>query len=131
MLTASGEGAAFLNQMCRMVRALGGWVLLDTQDTESIARHTGIMEQIVGVFAFSQQTKPQQSALVELLGLEVTEENMKAVKNVSVDPTGEVWHGHCLMKDYTGRVATVQVAIPNERVAELLSTNPGKAKVTV
>ena len=131
MLTASGEGAAFLNQMCRMVRALGGCVLLDTQDTESIARHTGIMEQIVGVFAFSQQTKPQQSALVELLGLEVTEENMKAVKNVSVDPTGEVWHGHCLMKDYTGRVATVQVAIPNERVAELLSTNPGKAKVTV
>ena len=68
---------------------------------------------------------------MELLGLEVTEENMKAVKNVSVDPTGEVWHGHCLMKDYTGRVATVQVAIPNERVAELLSTNPGKAKVTV
>ena len=114
-----------------MVRALGGCVLLDTQATESIARHTGIMEQIVGVFAFSQQTKPQQSALVELLGLEVTEENMKAVKNVSVDPTGEVWHGHCLMKDYTGRVATVQVAIPNERVAELLSTNPGKAKVTV
>lgn len=47
------------------------------------------------------------------------------IDTVSVDPTsGDVWHGHCLMRDARRRVATVQIAIPNDRVRQALDTTP-------
>ena len=125
LLTATTEGAAFLDQTARMGRARGQTLVIDTQDTSSIAEHDGIMEQIGAVLAFSQNTKRQQEALATLLGLEPTAEACAAIREVSVDPrTGDVWHGHCYVRDPKNRVASVQIAYPNARVADLLNTNP-------
>ncbi|RTE49065.1 ATP-binding protein [Actinobaculum sp. 352] len=129
MLTATREGAAFLDRTARMGRAMGQTLVVDTQDTASIADHDGIMEQLVAVMAFSQDTEAQQTALAKLLGLEPTEAARIAVRDVSVDPhTGAKWSGHCYMRDPRRRVASVQIAYPNSRVADLLSTDPTHAR---
>lgn len=128
LLTATTEGAGFLDRTARMGRAMGQSLVIDTQDTGSIADHDGIMEQLVSVFAFSQDTEAQQTALAQLLGLEPTREARAAVRDVSVDPrTGGKWSGHCYLRDPLRRVASVQVSYPNSRVADLLSTNPDTA----
>lgn len=127
LLTASTDGAAFLSQTARMARALGETLIIDTQDTASLAEHDGIMEQIVTVFAFSQNTPRQQDALAELLGLDPTSRTRSLIKDVSIGPSGGVWHGHCYMRDYKNRVASVQITYPSEVVARLLDTNPASA----
>ena len=128
LLTATTEGASFLDRTARMGRAMGQSLMIDTQDTGSIAEHDGIMEQLVSVFAFSQDTEAQQSALAKLLGLEPTNGIRAAIRDVSVNPkTGDVWHGHCYMRDPRRRVSSVQVAYPNSRIADLLSTDPSDA----
>ena len=113
LLTANQDGATFLNQIARLGRALGVSLVIDSQDPSSIADHDGIMEQIVTTFVFSQSTEKQQDAAARLLD------------TVSVDPaSGDVWHGHCLMRDARRRVATIQIAIPNDRVRQALDTTP-------
>ena len=83
------------------------------------------MEQIVTAFVFSQSTEKQQDAAARLLGLEPSADVRAMIDSVSVDPaSGDVWHGHCLMRDARRRVATVQIAIPNDRVRQALDTTP-------
>lgn len=128
LFTATSEGAGFLDRMARMGRANGQDLLIDTQDPGSVADHDGIMEQLVAAFAFSQDTEAQQNALAKIMGLEPTKLNCEAIRDVSVDPnTGGKWAGHCYMRDPRRRVASVQISYPNERVADLLSTDPVQA----
>lgn len=125
LLTANQDGATFLNQIARLGRALGVSLVIDSQDPSSIADHDGIMEQIVTTFVFSQSTEKQQDAAARLLGLEPSPDVRAMIDTVSVDPdSGDVWHGHCLMRDARRRVATVQIAIPNDRVRQALDTTP-------
>lgn len=125
LLTANQDGATFLNQIARLGRALGVSLVIDSQDPSSIADHDGIMEQIVTAFVFSQSTEKQQDAAARLLGLEPSADVRAMIDSVSVDPaSGDVWHGHCLMRDARRRVATVQIAIPNDRVRQALDTTP-------
>lgn len=128
LLTATTEGATFLGHIARMGRAQGVCLLIDSQDTASIAENDGIMEQIGTVFAFSQNTHRQQEALATLLGLEPSKANCDAIRDVSVEPgTGEIAHGHCYMRDWRNRVASIQTTYPNSRVADLLDTSPESA----
>ena len=126
LFTATGEGAAFLDQTARLGRALGASLALDSQDPTSIAARDGIMEQIQTVYAFSQKTRAQQDAVAEILGVEAGPMIRAALADINTLPSGGVWHGHCLMRDGRDRVATVQVSIPSARIAEALDTNPRK-----
>lgn len=124
MLTATREGAAFLSLTARLARALGLTLVIDSQDPASISDHDGIMEQISTAYAFSQSTAVQQDAVARILGLEPSERTRQEIEQVSIDPSsGDVWHGHCLMR-HRGRLAAVQVAVPNERVLAELDTSP-------
>ena len=99
--------------------------MIDTQDPSSIAERDGIMEQIAATFVFSQSTTKQQDAAARLLGVEPSPDVRAMIDTVSVDPaSGDVWHGHCLMRDARRRVATIQIAIPNDRVRQALDTTP-------
>lgn len=124
LLTANSESASFLVKVSRMGRAYNHALALDTQDPTTLAAHEGIIEQISTVFAFSQSTRTGQAATARLLGLEADEATLNMIAQVSVNIDGSVWHGHCLMKDRTGQVATVQIAIPTPEIAEALSTTP-------
>ena len=125
LLTANQDGATFLDQIARLGRALGVSLVIDTQDPSSIAERDGIMEQIAATFVFSQSTTKQQDAAARLLGLEPSPDVRAMIDTVSVDPaSGDVWHGHCLMRDARRRVATIQIAIPNDRVRQALDTTP-------
>lgn len=128
LFTANPESANFLVRVSRMGRAYGAHLLLDTQDPASVARYEGITEQITTLFCFSLNTSEQQDAAARLLNLDPTAHTRNMIRNVSVNEEGGVWHGHCLMRDRTGRVATVQIAIPNEQIARALSTTPRRVK---
>lgn len=127
LFTANGESANFLVRISRMGRAYNVHLLLDTQDPASVAKYEGITEQITTLFAFSLNTPEQQDATAQLLGLTPSAYTRDAIRNVSVAPDGSVWHGHCLMRDAQGRVATIQIAIPNTSIAQALSTTPDRA----
>ncbi|MDY6213504.1 MAG: ATP-binding protein [Schaalia hyovaginalis] len=124
MLTATREGAAFLSLTARLARALGLTLVIDSQDPASISSHDGIMEQISTAYAFSQSTATQQDAVAKILGVEPSDRMRQEIEQVSVDPlSGDVWHGHCLMR-HRGRLAAVQVAVPNNQVLAALDTSP-------
>lgn len=127
LLTSTADGAAFLDQTARMGRALGVSLLIDTQDTASLANYPGIMEQIRTVYGFAQKTKSQQDGLAALLGLEPTDAIREQIADVNTGADGEVWHGHCIARDAADRLATVQICYPSTRVADLLDTSPHTA----
>lgn len=108
----------------RLARALGLTLVIDSQDPASISAHDGIMEQISTAYAFSQSTTTQQDAVAKILGVEPSERMRQEIEQVSVDPlSGDVWHGHCLMR-HRGRLAAIQVAVPNDQVLAALDTSP-------
>lgn len=127
LFTATQEGSAFLDQTARLGRALGASLAIDSQDPTSIAARDGIMEQIVSVFAFSQKTRKQQDAVAEILGLSPSDAIRQMLSAINTDPgSGQVWHGHCIMRDARDRTATIQVSIPNQGVARALDTTPAR-----
>lgn len=124
LFTANSEAASFLVRVARMGRAYHLAQVLDSQDPSSLAAYEGIIEQVTTAFCFSQNTPSQQDAAAMLLGLNPSSMTRAAIGTVSVDADGQVRHGHCLMRDRLGQVATVQIAIPTRQVAAMLSTTP-------
>lgn len=127
LLTATTDGKKFLDYIARVGRALGVNLAIDTQDPESINKLQGIVEQIVTVFAFSQNSKQQQDALAELIGQEPSPHTRALIRWISTWPTGEIRHGHCIMRDWRHRAAAIQWDYPSARIRELLSTTPPEA----
>jgi hypothetical protein len=124
VLTATQEGASFLNYLARVGRALGTSLLLDTQDCESLARLVGVVEALTMVAGFQLTTERQQDALAEILGLPVGPHTRALIQAVGVDSDREVWHGHCIVRDRRFNCATVQWDIPSEELRQMLSTTP-------
>ncbi|MET9183260.1 ATP-binding protein [Kitasatospora aureofaciens] len=127
VLTATREGSAFLSYVARVGRALGTSLLLDTQDPESLARLTGVVEQLTTVAGFQLTTPAQQDALAELLGLPVGPHTRALIRSVGLLPDGEIRHGHCIIRDRRDQAATVQWDIPSWELKQLLDTSPKAA----
>lgn len=127
LLLSSADGAAFFNTGMRMGRASGLVIAFDSQDTETTAAHTGVVEQIKTMFAFSQKTETQCAASAKMLGLAMDDKSIAMVRGISFDENGKKWAGHCYMSE-SGVVGSVQIAYPSTRVAELLNTDPKKAE---
>lgn len=124
LLTATNDGRAFLDYIARVGRALHASLVIDTQDPESISKLQGLVEQITTVFAFSQYSKPQQDALAELLLMEPSAWTRNMIRTVNLGLDGHIRHGHCIMRDWRGRPATIQFDIPSEEIKRLISTTP-------
>ncbi|MGW2255405.1 ATP-binding protein [Kitasatospora sp. NPDC001660] len=124
VLTATREGSSFLEYIARVGRALSTALVVDTQDPGSIAKLTGLMEQLTTVFAFQLTTAAEQDTLARLLGLEVGEHTRQLIRAIGIQPDGEVRHGHDIMRDRRFGCATHQWDIPTVELAELLSTTP-------
>ncbi|MFF4392938.1 ATP-binding protein [Streptomyces sp. NPDC001552] len=124
VLTATREGANFLQYIARVGRALGTSLLLDTQDPESLVELVGITEQLTTVAGFQLTTKGQQDGLAELLGLPKDEYTRALIRSVGLLPDGEIRHGHCIIRDRRFSCATVQWDVPSRELLELLDTSP-------
>ncbi|ORT61251.1 ATP-binding protein [Streptomyces sp. CB03238] len=124
VLTATREGSAFLQYIARVGRALSTALVVDTQDPESLAGLTGLVEQLTTVFGFQLTTPQQQSALAALLGLPDDEHTRRLVQAIGLQPDGEIRHGHCITRDRRFSCATTQFDIPSGDLLRLLSTTP-------
>lgn len=125
LITALQEGRSFLTFIARLGRALGGSLAIDTQDPESIAMITGLVEQITTVFGFQQISLAQQVALAGFLGLDPEDPEVHAtIGAINKSDDGKIRHGHCIMRDYRDDAATVQIDIPSKEVEDMLSTSP-------
>lgn len=124
VLTATREGSSFLQYIARVGRALQTALVIDTQDPESLAKLTGLIEQITTMFGFQLTTSEQQDALAALLDLPVGEHTRALIQAIGVGFDQEIRHGHAIMRDRRFQSATVQFDVPSAELLELLSTTP-------
>lgn len=128
VLTATREGANFLQYIARVGRALKTSLLLDTQDPESLAKLVGVIEQLTTVVGFQLTTREQQDALAELLGLPKNDHTRALIRSIGLLPNGEIRHGHSIIRDRRFACATAQWDIPSEELEKLLDTSPNAAQ---
>ncbi|MFI1890490.1 ATP-binding protein [Streptomyces jumonjinensis] len=124
VLTATREGAGFLQYVARVGRALRTSLVLDTQDPEALAKLTGVVEQLTTVVGFQLTTREQQDALAELLGLPADEHTRALIQSVGLLPNKEIRHGHAIVRDRRFAAATVQFDVPSRELLTLLDTSP-------
>lgn len=124
VLTATQQGASFLQYIARVGRALSTSLLIDTQDPESLLGLVGIIEQLTTVVGFQLTTPEQQDALAELLGLSKGPHSRALIQSVGLLPDGEIRHGHSIIRDRRFACATTQWDIPSLELRDLLSTTP-------
>ncbi|MHA7957162.1 ATP-binding protein [Streptomyces sp. L500] len=124
VLTATREGSSFLQYIARVGRALHTALVVDTQDPESLASLTGLVEQMTTVFGFQLTTAEQQDAMAALLDLPKGDHTRQLIQAIGVDVTQEIRHGHCIMRDRRFSSATVQFDVPSLEILELLNTTP-------
>ncbi|MCY0962966.1 ATP-binding protein [Streptomyces sp. H27-H5] len=124
VLTATREGATFLQYIARVGRALATSLLLDTQDPESLVKLVGVIEQLTTVAAFQLTTPEQQDALAQLLGLPKNQHTRDLIQDVGLLPDREIRHGHCIIRDRRFSCATVQWDVPSDELLALLDTTP-------
>ncbi|MFF8464882.1 ATP-binding protein [Streptomyces albidoflavus] len=127
VLTATREGASFLQYIARVGRALATSLLLDTQDPESLVSMVGVLEQLTTVAGFQLTTRGQQHALAELLSLPKDAHTRALIQSVGLLPDGEIRHGHCVIRDRRFSCATVQWDVPSAELLTLLDTSPKAA----
>ncbi|MEY9839513.1 ATP-binding protein [Streptacidiphilus sp. EB103A] len=124
VLTGTDDGRRFLDYIARTGRALDTSLAIDTQDPKSLMGLDGVMEAITTVCGFEQSTAVQQDAMAELLRLPVGEASRALIHGVGKTGSGEIRHGHCIVRDHRDRVATMQWDAPSEELLHALSTNP-------
>ncbi|MEV5374884.1 ATP-binding protein [Streptomyces nondiastaticus] len=124
VLTATREGSSFLQYIARVGRALHTALVVDTQDPESLASLTGLVEQMTTVFGFQLTTPEQQDAMAALLDLPKGAHTRQLIQAIGVDVTQEIRHGHCIMRDRRFSSATVQFDVPSLEMLQLLNTTP-------
>ncbi|WP_331720121.1 ATP-binding protein (plasmid) [Streptomyces sp. NBC_01136] len=124
VLTATEQGAKFLDYIARVGRALHTALVLDTQDPESLVRLVGVLEQLSTVAGFQLTTPEQQDALAQLLGLPKDAHTRALIHSVGLLPDGDIRHGHCVIRDHRFRCATVQWDVPSLELLDFLDTSP-------
>ncbi|MFK0296628.1 ATP-binding protein [Streptomyces sp. NPDC090442] len=124
ILTATREGAGFLQYIARVGRALATSLLLDTQDPQSLVSMVGVLEQLTTVAGFQLTTTEQQNALAELLGLPQDAHTRALIQSVGLLSDGDIRHGHCIIRDRRFACATVQWDVPSAELLTLLDTSP-------
>ncbi len=128
-LLNTDDGLDFLDQIARMGRARHTSLQMDLQDLTTIQPHEGLVEQISTLHVFQLTTRPEQEAAATMCAMEPEDAESRATFYGIGVATGvdEVRKGHSVMRDPSGRPATVQWLIPDEHVRELLDTTPDTA----
>lgn len=124
VLTATREGASFLDYIARVGRALSTGLLVDTQDCEALMALVGVIEQLSAIYGFQLTSEPQQDALAAMLKLPPGPHARRLIQSIGVTRDGEIRHGHCIHLDWRERSATIQWDIPSLELMQMLDTTP-------
>lgn len=124
LITRSEDGRAFVDATARLGRALKTNLILDTQVAVDLARLEGVREQATTVVAFEAVTSAEQDAVAELLGLEPSDEIRHRLATLGQAGAEQVAKGHAVVRDWRGRVATVQWDLMTDQIQHTLSTSP-------
>lgn len=127
-LLNTSDGTDFLDQIARMGRARNTSLQIDLQELTTVQAHEGLVEQITTLNVFQLTTRAEQDAAAAMCGMEIGPESRAVFDNLAASTrTDEVRKGHCVMRDPSGRAATVQRTAPDEDVLARLDTTPDTA----
>lgn len=125
LLTHLADGRTFLTYVAAMGRALGGSLVLDSQDPQPVIGMSSLLEQITTVISLAQRSTAQCKAAAELLDLDPEDGDVvERIRTLDRTTDGSLRHGHAIMRDRRNNSATIQVDFPSWEVQQMLDTSP-------
>ncbi len=113
-LLGDSAGLALLQRINRLCRSLNATPILVTQVLGDVADLT----DLVGCFfAFGVESDAEAERVLDLLGLDADDAGLRAQLR-------SFRRGRCLMRDYEGRVAPVQIDLADPSLLSALDTSP-------
>lgn len=114
-ITTTPAGAKLIPETARMGRAFNTALVLVTQNARDL-KAVDVENSIATVFAFGTSVDSEAEDVLALLGTEASDANKQAVR--------ELYKGECLMRDWQGRIARVQIDAWEENLFRAFDTNP-------
>lgn len=114
-LVGDAVGLALVQRIVRLCRSQNATPILVTQVVDDVAA----VSDLVGCFfAFGVETDGEAERVLRLLGLDGEDEALRARLR-------SFRKGRCLLRDYEGRVAPIQVDLLDDALLRALDTTPG------
>lgn len=114
-VTATSNGLKMISEIARMGRSLNTALILVSQNASDFTAE-GLTNSISTKLAFRAKTKGEINGVLDLYGLDHTEENRASIQ--------ELQNGECLMQDVDMRTTTVQIDAWNQIWTTAFNTNP-------
>lgn len=114
-IISTKQGVDLVKKFARMGRAHNVAVLLISQNSGDLTKE-GIANSISTRFAFRAEEPHEIDSVLAFMNLENSESNREVVRTLRT--------GECLMRDWSGRVARVQVDSWNREMSKAFETNP-------
>jgi hypothetical protein len=114
MLLGDAAGRSLVHRINRLCRSQNATPILATQSLHDVAE----LENLIGAaFCFGVETDTEAQRVLSLLGLDPTDRRACAQLQA-------FRRGRCLMRDYDGRVAPVQIDLVSDELLAALDTTP-------
>jgi hypothetical protein len=114
-LVSDAVGLGLVQRIVRLCRSQNATPVLVTQVVDDV----GPVADLVGcVFAFGVETDREAERVLRLLGLDAADEDLRRSLRA-------FRRGRCLMRDYDGRTAPVQIELFDDELLRTLDTTPG------
>jgi hypothetical protein len=120
-ITSTPQGKKLVSEVARMGRARNTALLLISQNAKDFLGET-VTNSVSTRIAFKAESHEEVTNVLEFLELEDSEANREEVKNLQT--------GECLIKDWSRRIARVQIDSWNKQSADAFETNPRKKNQT-
>lgn len=114
MLLGDAAGRSLVQRINRLCRSQNATPIMATQSLGDVTE----LENLIGAcFCFGVETEQEAQRVLTLLGLDPSDRR-------ACSQLQSFRHGRCLMRDYTGRVAPVQIDLVDEGLLAALDTTP-------
>lgn len=114
-ITSTTQGIDLIKRVARMGRAHNLTLTLVSQNAEDFDKE-GVANSISTRLAFRAETPDEISSVLSFLNLEPSDINKDTIRSLDT--------GECLMKDWSGRVARVQIDGWDPKMRQAFETNP-------
>ncbi|MFL5844340.1 MAG: ATP-binding protein [Solirubrobacteraceae bacterium] len=114
MLLGDAAGRSLVDRINRLCRSQNATPILATQSLADVSE----LENLIGAcLCFGVETEAEAARVLNLLGLDADDRRLRTQLQ-------SFRQGRCLMRDYTGRVAPVQIDLVDEQLLTTLDTTP-------
>jgi hypothetical protein len=121
MLLGDAAGRSLVHRINRLCRSQNATPILATQSLDDVSE----LENLIGAcLAFGVETDDEAGRVLSLLGMDSDDRRHRAQLR-------SYRQGRCLMRDYTGRIAPVQIDVVDDALLELLDTTPRSSDALV